>query len=91
MIFSPWTVDPLKILTRQELAKVLADLADRASRSPSHQMNRVIFRLACCCGLRVSEITALRVGDVCLGVCRPHLKIRPDGAKGNKPRIVPVW
>ena len=60
-----WNIDPVKILTRVELALVLVDLARRATRSTSMRMNRVIFRLACCCGLRVSEITALRVGDVC--------------------------
>ena len=54
-------------------------------------MNRVIFRLACCCGLRVSEIAALRVGDVVIRVARPHLRIGPEGAKGKRARLVPIW
>ena len=43
-----WNIDPVKILTRVELALVLVDLARRALRSTSMRMNRVIFRLACC-------------------------------------------
>jgi site-specific recombinase XerC len=54
-------------------------------------MNRVIFRLACCCGLRVSEISALRLTAVYVGAGRPHLWISPEGAKGKKARVVPIW
>jgi integrase len=54
-------------------------------------MNRVIFRLACCCGLRVSEVGALRLEDVCVGSDRPHLRIRAEGAKGKRSRVVPLW
>src|SRR5436190_8992497 len=91
MLVSAWAVDPVKILTRRELATVLADLARRAPRSASGRMNRVIFRLACCCGLRVSEIGALRLSDVCLGGGRPHLRVGPDGAKGKRARTVHLW
>lgn len=90
MISTPWALDAVKILTRSELACVLADLAKRAKRSKHVRMNLAIFRLACCCGLRVSEIRALRLGDVHLGG-RPHLRIGPEGAKGQKPRTVPLW
>ncbi len=88
---STWTVDAVKILTRRELATVLHDLSSRSPRSRSVRMNRVIFRLACCCGMRVSEIAALRVGDLCLGGGRPHIRIGSEGAKGGKPRVVPLW
>ena len=91
MIASFWSVDQTKILTRRELACVLDDLARRAPRSVNMRMNRVIFRLACCCGLRVSEIGALHLDDVCLGSGRPHLKVRPEGAKGSRRRVVPLW
>jgi len=91
MIATTWNVDPVKILTRRELAGVLNELAGRAPRSAGTRMNRTIFRLACCCGLRVSEIAALRVGDVCLGAGRPHLRIGPEGAKGRRARVVPLW
>ncbi|MBI3468952.1 MAG: site-specific integrase [Planctomycetes bacterium] len=85
---SIWSLDPLKILTRRELAAVLAG---PAPRSAGARMNRVIFRLACCCGLRVSEIAALRLADVCVEGARPHLRVRPEGAKGHKARRVPLW
>ena len=91
MIASFWNVDPVKIRTRRELACVLDDLARRAPRSASTRMNRVIFRLSCCAGLRVSEIGALRLEDVCLGSGRPHVRVRPEGAKGKKARVVPLW
>src|SRR3990172_3073545 len=91
MIAPVWNIDPVRILTRRELACVLADLERRAERSASARMNRAIFRLACCCGLRVSEIAALRLEDVCTGQARPHLRVRPEGAKGKKGRVVPLW
>ena len=68
MIASTWNIEPVKILTRRELTCVLEDLARRAARSASTRMNRTIFRLACCCGLRVSEIAALQLMDVCVGI-----------------------
>ena len=91
MISMTWNIDPVRILTRRELACVLEDLARRASRSVNTRMNRVIFRLATCTGLRVSEIGALQLNDVCLGAGRPHLKVRPEGAKGSRRRVVPLW
>ena len=91
MIATIWNIDTVKILTRRELACVLNDLAQRAPRSASVRKNRAIFRLGCCCGLRVSEIGALRLEDVCLGSGRPHLRVRPEGAKGKKARVVPLW
>jgi len=50
-----------------------------------------IVRLACCCGLRASEITELRLRDVVVGVERPHLRIGAAGVKGRKRRTVPLW
>ena len=89
--FRPRTADPTKILTRTELATVLADLARKAARSRSTRMNLVIFRLACCCGLRASEIAALQVADVRIDIPRPHIKVRTSASKGGYPRIVPLW
>jgi integrase len=91
VLTSAWHVDPVKILTRRELTAVLIDLGSRSARSANLRMNKVILRLACCCGLRVSEIAALRLCDVCVGAGRPHLRIGPKGAKGKKPRVVPLW
>jgi integrase len=89
--FTPMRIDATKILTRRELATVLADLAVRAGRSANARLNRTILRLACCCGLRVSEIAGLRLGDVVAIGPRPHLRVRPDTAKGKRGRIVPLW
>jgi integrase len=90
MLTSTWTVDPVKILTRRVLATVLHDLSDRSPRSASQRMNRVIFRLACCSGLRVSEIAALRLADEYVGAARPHLWVGPERAKRKKAHVVPL-
>jgi integrase len=83
--------DPTKILTRAELAAVLADLRRKAPRSKNTHLNLVIFRLAACCGLRASEIAQLQVGDVRTEVARPHIHIRVGASKGGKSRTVPLW
>ena len=54
--FSTWNIDASQILSRQELARVRADLSARAGRLASVRMNLIIVRLACCCGLRAREI-----------------------------------
>ena len=68
---STWNLDPTRILTRRELTTVLADLSARASRANT-QRNLIIVRLACCCGLRVSEIAGLQLDDVVADVQRPY-------------------
>jgi len=83
--------DASKILTRRELATVLADLRRKAARSKNTHLNLIVFRLAACCGLRASEIAKLQMGDVHVPMPRPHLKIRASAAKGGKPRTVPLW
>ena len=70
---------------------VLADLQRKSPRSKNTRQNLVIFRLACCCGLRASEIAQLQIGDVRVDVVRPHLRIRRGAAKGGKSRTVPLW
>ena len=85
------TVDPTKILTRQELRLVLADLKRQAERSKQGHVNLILFRLAACCGLRASEIAQLRMADVRTDGSRPHLRIRRAAAKGHKARVVPLW
>ena len=54
-------------------------------------MNLAIVRLACCCGLRASEIGGLQLGDVVTGTPRPHIRVRREVAKGGRPRRVPLW
>jgi integrase len=89
--YRPRTLDPTKILTRRELVAVLADLNRKAPRSRNTRLNLVVFRLACCCGLRASEIARLQVADVLVDLLRPHLRIRNGAAKGGRPRTVPLW
>ena len=89
--YSRRPIDATKILSRQELAAVLADLKRKAPRSRSTRLNLAIFRLACCCGLRASEIAKVRVADVVVETRRPHIRIRRGAAKGGRSRIVPLW
>ena len=76
-------LDCTRILTRAEVVKVLDDLARRARRSRNSRLNRVIFRLATCCGLRASEIAGLRLSDVRVGVDRPYVNVPKTVAKGG--------
>lgn len=84
-------IDGTKILMRSELSAALNDLHRKAPRSAGTRMNLAIFRLAVCCGMRVSEIAALRLGDIQLARPRPHIRIPRGAAKGGKPRTVPLW
>jgi integrase len=86
-----WQIDGTKILLKHELAAVLADLKSKSQRTALARGNRAIFRLASCCGLRVSEIAGLTMGDVVLAGPRPYLKIRAQNAKGGRGRRVPLW
>src|SRR6516165_11079875 len=85
-----WSVDQTRILTRRELATVIAD-AKQNSRFANVRRNLIIVRLACCCGLRVSEIAGLRLDDVVLDVPRPHLRLPRQITKGKRARTVPLW
>jgi integrase/recombinase XerD len=91
MQFAIWQIAPAKILTRQELALVLADLKVKGERSRNGRLNLILFRLACCCGLRVSEIAKLRLDDVDLASRRPNIRIRREVGKGGHRRWVPLW
>jgi integrase len=81
----------MKILTRRELATVLADAKRRAPGSANARRNLIVVHLACCCGLRVSEIATLQLGDVHLDGPRPHLRLRREATKGERPRCIPLW
>lgn len=86
-----WKIDATRILGKSEIATVLADLKRKARRSVNTRQNLIIFRLATCCGLRVTEICRLRLGDVRLGIRRPYIHVRKQAAKGKRPRRVPLW
>ena len=57
---------------------VLTALKKRATRLPNVQMNLAIVRLACCCGLRASEIGGLTLGDVNVGIADRSFRSAPS-------------
>lgn len=79
-----------RILLSAEIAAVLKDLKKRAKRSINNRCNLAIFRLACCCGLRASEIAGLNVGDVTTDGPQPMLHVRAAIAKRRKARYFPL-
>ncbi len=81
-------VDRSRILTKEEIIRVLADLKRKARRSPNTKLNLTVFRLAACCGLRVFEIRALNLADVRVDSTRPTVHVRHG--KGDKARRVPL-
>lgn len=70
-------------LLRKELQAVL-DAPDPATRDGIR--DRAMLHLAVCAGLRVSELTGLKVGDIDL----PSMSIRVLG-KGRRERTLPLW
>jgi integrase len=56
----------------------------------------IVFRLACCCGLRNKEIRLLRLRDLVLDCERPHVRVRSEATKASAhgpghSRAVPLW
>jgi integrase len=88
---SRWMLDQTKILSRGEIARVIDELKRKGKRSRNTRQNLIIFRLATCCGLRVSEVVGLRLSDVRLGLDRPYIKVPNAIAKRKRGRRVPLW
>ncbi len=88
---SYWKIDQNKILTREEIVEVLDDMKRRGRRSVNSRQNLIIFRLACCCGLRASEIAGLKLQNIKLGGKKPNIYITKAIAKRKKQRSVPMW
>lgn len=82
-------MNTLKILNRDEVRTVIADLK-RKRRYAANRLNLTIFRLSTCCGLRVSEIVGLNMDDVRVDCSRPHIRVRAEIAKRHKARTVPL-
>ncbi len=85
-----WQADLSVILGRSDLRTVITELRRKAPRSLGTRMNLAIVRLACCCGLRASEIGGLRLEDVVLGG-RPHIRLPKSLGKSAKGRRIPLW
>jgi integrase len=84
------SMDKTRILTRSEIAAVIAELK-RKRRLVNTRQNLVVFRLSAGCGLRVSEIAGLRLCDVETEGRRPRILIPETAAKRCRPRTVPLW
>jgi integrase len=52
-------IDRTKFVSLAEIDAVLAWLHHRRRRGRNYQLNRAIFRLSCCCGMRCMEICGL--------------------------------
>jgi integrase/recombinase XerD len=74
-----------KVLTRAEVAKLLAMPGRDGSAEPIALRDKAILELMYACGLRASEATGLEIGDVDLedGMLRAR-------GKGSKERMVPI-
>ncbi len=87
-------VSAAKILTRSEVEQVLKDL-HRRKRHVNPWQNQIVFRLATCCGLRVSEMAALNLNDITIDGARPAIRVRASTTKGRagrkRGRLVPLW
>jgi len=87
----PWTVNESSILSRAEVAAVLADLDRRAKRSVNTRQTRAVFALATFCGLRASEIGGLRLRDCRFGIRKPVIRLPASICKGGRGREIPLW
>ncbi|MHC4637818.1 MAG: tyrosine-type recombinase/integrase [Planctomycetota bacterium] len=90
-MIAQWKVNPWKILSGSEIREVLMELKRKSKRSINTRANLIVFRLATCCGLRVSEISGLRMRDVKLNEKKPHIRLPKTLTKRKKERRVPLW
>lgn len=71
-----------KILQPDEIALVLGKMREK-QHTKNGQVDLIVFRLACCCGLRRGEIVALNIGDVIVAGPCPAITIRKQTTKGK--------
>jgi integrase len=83
-------LDQIRILRRNEISAVLDDFRRRLRRRQAGgntRLNLTIFRLSCCCGLRVKEICGLAVQDVvAAGDGTPFVRVPAAITKGHRHR-----
>jgi integrase/recombinase XerC len=84
-----WEVDSAKVLDEAEVQQTLKELRRKAKRSKTTYRTLLIFELATCYGLRVSEICSLTLGDVHTGL-DPFVRIRRAVSKSGRARTVPL-
>ena len=64
-----------------EVQNVLAHLRPKAAGDTWARCDLIIFRLSCCCGLRVKEIVGLDMYDLRLDAIRPNIIVRGEVSK----------
>ncbi len=84
-----WELDSMKVLDEAEVQATLRELRRRGRRSKTTRRSLILFELSTCCGLRVSEICGLTLGDVRTGL-NPFIHIRRDMSKSGRARSVPL-
>ena len=91
-------ISSIEILTADEIQTVLAANAPyRKKWRVNTLLNRIVFRLSCCCGLRRKEIAELKIGSVSVIGERPCITVQAHATKRSsrtgkgKKRIVPLW
>ena len=88
-------MDSTKILSMDEIRRVVQDLRSRATRDIQARRGLAIFRLSCCCGLRAKEIVGLSLKDFFLFGPKPYIWVDKSITKGEngkkKSRKVPLW
>lgn len=82
-----WAPDATRILSIDEVRAVLARL--KRYKSFAGRRREIVFRLATCCGLRVTEIRELNVGDCYLNDLTSGVKVR-TALKRGKVRTIPL-
>jgi len=86
-----WSVKQSKVMSMTEIDSILSDLTPKSRKNRQNLVKLVIFRLATYCGLRVTEMTLLNMGDVHLDCEQPFVRIRAETSKGKKCREVPIY
>lgn len=83
---TPWAPKPLQ---QEDLAAVAEQASNPSptTRNPWPERDRTLLALLITGGLRISETTALRIGDCYLKDDPPRLRVT---GKGNKTRTVPI-
>lgn len=86
-------MDESEILSRDEVQTVIRALSTRTAQT--FVLNRCLFRLSACCGLRRKEICGLKMRSIRLKGEFPHIFVDKLITKGQmkkrKTRKVPLW